>query len=214
MNLNFMLTEISLQLLGNKFYDVNGQETDNLKDLFSAQTGGTPVQPQQRSIHNGQQKRQKESDFLSQIGLPNGFDSLLEDSEQYVESQFREFIETLRDRVECMASSGEGGQPSASVGRSKWQFQTELSEMRIRSQRELVRMVSHSKQMMNLFLETLQPDADRNWESTKYKEEERHQLLNEYNSLLYVLKQILSDVDDRTQGEQFIRIIEAAKKAL
>lgn len=38
MSIPFLLTEIALELLGNKFYNVNGENCADLKDLFNPST--------------------------------------------------------------------------------------------------------------------------------------------------------------------------------
>ncbi|XP_055540212.1 uncharacterized protein LOC129726942 isoform X3 [Wyeomyia smithii] len=207
MNLNFMLTEISLQLLDNTFFDMYGQSTDNMKDLFTPQS--STVQ-----LNNGQKRQKKSSDLLSCIGIAN-FEDLQKDCGRYVDSQYRGFVDNLQARIETMPLSDEESDSHGNLKMKKTQAQmhTELCEVRIRTQREYAKMVAHSKKMMDIYLDTLPQNAKRGFESTKYVEEERSVLLNEYNSLLYFLKYILSDVEDREQCEQMLEIIEGTKES-
>ncbi|XP_065074685.1 uncharacterized protein LOC135698568 [Ochlerotatus camptorhynchus] len=202
MNLNFMLTEISLQLLGNKFYDINGRETDNLKDLFSAHSSlrSHPI--------NGQQKRtlKTKGNLMQMIGMP-GLNSVQKNTNDYVDSQYRGFMDNQRARNDAMSQTEAPATNPAQV-------QKDLCEMRIKTQQEFVRIVGHSKKMKDIYLDTLPADADRDWEFSKYNEEERNLLINEYNRLLYMLKHILADVNDRSDCEQIAKIIEGIKETL
>lgn len=205
MNLNFMLTEISLQLLGNKFYDTNGQETENLKDLFSTHN------PSLRSFQiNGQQKRvpKPKNNLMKMLGIPE-LDGVQKNTNDYVESQYRGFMDNQRTRIDAMPPTDEGTDSDP-----EQEVQRDLCELKIKTQQEFVRIVGHSKKMKDIYLDTLPADADRDWECSKYSEEERHQLINEYNRLLYMLKHILAEVDDRTECEQTMQIIEGIKETL
>ncbi|XP_055632649.1 uncharacterized protein LOC129773114 [Toxorhynchites rutilus septentrionalis] len=201
MNLNFLLTEISLQLLDNTFYNVNGQETDNMKDLFSAQNSA--------QHNNGQTKMNKDSsnnDLLTLLGVGTLDETLLDDVNSYTESQYRGFVANMRERVEAMP----GGEESSGAVRSE--IHADLCEVRIKARREYVKMLNHSKKMRDIYLDALPHGSDKDWESAKYNEEERNMLLNEYNSLLYLLKHVLADVQDRMQCERALRIIEGARE--
>lgn len=201
MNLNFMLTEISLQLLGNKLYDPSGRETDNMKDLFSAQNPTLSINGQPRS-------RPRTKGNLSQmIGVP-ALDGALKNSNDYVEGQFKGFIEIQQDRLESMPQSEETAKLNPT------HIQADLCEVRIKTRQEFVRMLSHSKKMKDIYLDTLPLDADQDWESSKYNEEERNLLISEYNRLLYFLKYILTNVTDRAEYEQLIEIIKGTKETL
>lgn len=204
-----MLTEISLQLLENTFFDIHGQTTDNLKDLFAMQS--STAQPS-----NGQKRQKKSTDLLSCLGITR-FEDLLTNCGRYVDSQHRGFIDNLQARIEAMPLPEEDVDSQGDSDRKKKtqaQMHTELCEVRIRTQREYAKMVAHSKKMMDIYLDTLPQDANREWESSKYIEEERNVLLNEYNSLLYFLKYILADVKDRERCEQIMEIIEGTKETL
>uniref|UniRef100_A0A336KYC6 CSON013303 protein n=1 Tax=Culicoides sonorensis TaxID=179676 RepID=A0A336KYC6_CULSO len=58
MSVPFLLTEIALELLGNKFYNINGEQCPNLKDLFNPSNS---VIPSTFQIN--------ESNLISQLGL-------------------------------------------------------------------------------------------------------------------------------------------------
>lgn len=58
MSIPFLLTEIALELLGNKFYNVNGEHCDDLKDLFDPSTALN---------HNSFELN--ENHLISQLGL-------------------------------------------------------------------------------------------------------------------------------------------------
>ncbi|XP_029715436.2 uncharacterized protein LOC109433066 [Aedes albopictus] len=202
MNLNFMLTEISLQLLGNKFYDTNGRETDNMKDLFSTQN---------RTIANtnGQQRRgpKAKGNLLQMLGVP-GLDNAIKNSNDYIERQYQGFIDNQQARLESLPESEEFAPLNPA------HVQADLCEVRIKTRQEFVRMLTHSKKMKDLYLDTLAVDADRDWESSKYNEEERTLLIGEYNRLLYFLKHILANVENRAEYEQIIEVIKGAKETL
>lgn len=143
-----MLTEISLQLLGNKFYDPNGRETDNMKDLFSV---NNPTQST-----NGQPRRgpRTKGNLLQMIGVP-ALDGVLKNSNDYVERQYNGFIDNQQDRLESMP------QAEGTAKLNPTHIQTDLCEVRIKTRQEFVRMVSHSKKMKDIYLDTLPLDADR-----------------------------------------------------
>ncbi|XP_053695078.1 uncharacterized protein LOC128742673 isoform X2 [Sabethes cyaneus] len=209
MNLNFMLTEISLQLLDNTFYDTHGQSTDNMKDLFATQNSSLP-------LNNGQKRQRKNNDLLCSLGVTR-FEDLLKNYSDYVDIQYRGFIDNLKARIETMPLPEEEASSDGSLSikkKTQAQMHTELCEVRIKTQREYTKMVAHSKKMMDIYLDTLPADANHKWESSKYIEEERNVLMNEYNSLLYFLKYILADVKDREHCEQMLEIIEGTKETL
>lgn len=58
MSIPFLLTEIALELLGNKFYNINGENCPDLKDLFN---------PSVALSHNIQEV--DENHLISQLGL-------------------------------------------------------------------------------------------------------------------------------------------------
>ncbi|XP_058819242.1 uncharacterized protein LOC131682069 [Topomyia yanbarensis] len=202
MNLNFLLTEISLQLLDNKFFDMHGQETDNMKDFFAAQNASLQK--------NGQKRLKTSGELLPLLGIAS-FDDL-KNCSHYVDNQYQGFIDNLQARIEIMPQVDESTPTSSN--RTHAQMQSELCEVRIKTQREYAKMVSHSKKMMDIYLDTLPQEADRDWESTKYIEEERSLLVNEFNSLLYFLKRVLADVKRREQCEQAMEIIKGTKETL
>lgn len=204
-----MLTEISLQLLDNSFFDIHGQATDNMKDLFATQNSAL-------QLTNGQKRQKKSPDLRSLLGVTR-FEDLLKDCGGYVDSQYRGFIDNLQERIETMPLPEEDTDSHGERNRKKKtqaQMHAELCEVRIKTQREYAKIMAHSKKMMDIYLDTLPQDANREWETSKYIEEERNHLLNEYNSLLNFLKYIMADVGDREHCEQIVEIIEGTKETL
>ncbi|XP_001659883.2 uncharacterized protein LOC5571739 isoform X2 [Aedes aegypti] len=202
MNLNFMLTEISLQLLGNKFYDTNGRETDNMRDLFTTQNPTVPC-------NNGHQRRgpKTKGNLMQMMGVP-GLDGVIKNSNDYIERQYQGFVDNQVARMESLPECEE------SVTLNPAHIQADLCEVRIKTRQEFVRMMTHSKKMKDIYMDTLPLGADRDRESLKYNEEERNLLIGEYNRLLYFLKHILADVESRAEYEQIMEVIKGAKETL
>ncbi|XP_058446593.1 uncharacterized protein LOC131427431 [Malaya genurostris] len=203
MNLNFLLTEISLQLLDNQFFDMHGQETDNMKELFAVQN--------MVAQKNGQKRSQINDNLLPLLGI-SSFDDILQNCDQYVDNQYQGFVETLQSRIDTMPASEQPAPELCEGARAR--IHSELCEVRIKTQREYAKMVNHSKKMMDIYLNTLPQNSDQDWESTKYIEEERNLLVNEFNGLLYFLKRVLADVKSREECEQVLEIIEGTKETL
>lgn len=76
-HIDLYLTEISIELLGNKIYDINGKSQDKLINLFKA----LPT----KGIEN---KNENSNDFMCSLGYQNDFTNDVSLTEDFLNDQF------------------------------------------------------------------------------------------------------------------------------
>ncbi|XP_053672814.1 uncharacterized protein LOC128723127 [Anopheles nili] len=98
------LTEIALQILGYKLYDRNGTQTESLENVIEKyQFSSEKVEP--TTAQKGQKRKQSsvssavgQKQFMAQFDLPD-FDTILIDTNKYVEGQMTSFIKQLQSSL-------------------------------------------------------------------------------------------------------------------
>lgn len=75
---DLFLTEISIELLGNKIYDLNGKRTDKLINLFKAP----------KETRKCDRTAEKCNDFLSSLGYKENFTDKKETTIEFLNDQF------------------------------------------------------------------------------------------------------------------------------
>lgn len=92
MSVPFILTEIALELLGNKFYNINGENRPDLKDIFASCTG------QLEAADNSVQS----SHLVSQLNLNelNLFNKTNRESIDHLTDQLKEALENCGSTFE------------------------------------------------------------------------------------------------------------------
>uniref|UniRef100_U5EP28 Uncharacterized protein n=1 Tax=Corethrella appendiculata TaxID=1370023 RepID=U5EP28_9DIPT len=218
MNLNFLLTEISLQLLNNKFYDINGKEVESLRDLFSTndiqfdsehpQTSENAREQQHQQKFQSQLyqlKKPEQTDLFAAISLQNFDSNFTDNAETFVDTQFQDTINSIEEFLNAKIKKHPSTSQKSPDLNKKLE---EICEMKIKTQREYEKMVLVSRRLKNLYLNSLITQTDREWETQKYLEEEKNQLIYEYNNLLAFLK-YLSEMDPDPQ--QMLHLIDQMK---
>lgn len=80
--IDLFLTEISIELLGNKIYNINGKRQDKLINLFKA----TPENHRESA-----QSNENKNDFLCSLGYQSDFSS--NDTKEFLEDQLNFILE-------------------------------------------------------------------------------------------------------------------------
>lgn len=82
--IDLFLTEVSIELLGNKIYDINGKRQDKLISLFKAS-------PEDRS--ESSQKNENSNDFLCSLGYQSDFTEKETTAKEFLNEQFDFILE-------------------------------------------------------------------------------------------------------------------------
>lgn len=88
--LDLFLTEISIELLGNKIYDINGNRQDKLINLFKALPEN----------HNGHEETENSNDFLCSLGFRTDFSKDEKCKKDFLNDQLSFILEDANKTVE------------------------------------------------------------------------------------------------------------------
>jgi hypothetical protein len=175
------LTEISLELLGNKIYDINGQRQDKLKELFVAP-----------KVKENSDDAENSVDFLCSLEYDSNYtkhaDSMLnflEDQLDYLLSESNTTPAINRQIISFLRA----------YKSDQKQILKDSSEMHVKKLVERKRIVSMLNNSRQQAVNSVKSGAGKTRAVEGYYENERHQLLKTCTDTLRLLKRIVRDVD-------------------